>query len=227
MIKAVIFDFDGVIADTVEASFFSFREAFRRYGVDFRKKSFIELRSKGIGLYNIIKSSPMSPANRLTEQQIKEIADIKTKIQLGKISETPLFQGVKELLEALHGNYGIALGTANTSELAKPYLEEKGIAGHFDAIISTKDVARSKPAPDIFLRAAEELKVKPEECVVFEDSLGGVQAAKSAGMKVIAVATGETPAGELKELNPDLVVKNLAEREKIMRFLNQKALKRI
>lgn len=221
MIKAIIFDFDGVIADTFEVTFKSFQEAFKQQGFDFSRDFFLEARKKGAGLYETLRVSAKSPTTKLTEQQTREIIGIKTKAQLNRFNEMPLYPGVRELLEKLHGKYKIAMGTSNTSDLTKPYLEKQGILQYFDVIVSIKDVARTKPSPDIFLKAAEKLKVNRKECVVFEDSFGGVDAAKNAGMKVIAVGTKETSVEELERLNPDLVVKSLTEKEKIIELLRQ------
>jgi len=87
-------------------------------------------------------------------------------------------------------------------------LEESGLSSYFETIISCEDVKRGKPEPDLFLAAAEKLETPPENCMVVEDSLYGVEAAKRAGMKCIAVTTS-FPEEELKKA--DIIVDNLME----------------
>lgn len=221
MIKAIIFDFDGVIADTFEIAYIAFRDALKEFGVCLDRDLFTALRIKGVGLYDILRLSAESTGIRLSKKQLDEIAEIKTRIQLGMMDNMELFQGVGELLKTLHGRFRLALGTANTSALIKPYFEKKKIDRYFEEIVSSKEVPRTKPEPDLFLEIARRLNVRPDECAVFEDSLGGLTAAKNAGMRVIAVATGETSFEELGKLNPDLIVKDLTEKEKIMDFINK------
>lgn len=99
-----------------------------------------------------------------------------------------LKDGVKEFIKYLRSkDIKLGIGTSNSKELATEALKRHNIFNYFDAIRTSCEVKKGKPFPDVFLKVAEDLKVKPEECLVFEDTYAGVLAAKRAGMKVIAI----------------------------------------
>jgi beta-phosphoglucomutase-like phosphatase (HAD superfamily) len=93
---------------------------------------------------------------------------------------------------------------------------EKNMRKYFDEVVSVDDVLQPKPDPEIFLRCASKLQAAPESCVVVEDSVFGVRAARSARMKCIVVPTGAYTEEELDREGPDLLVSSLLEREKIL-----------
>ena len=103
-------------------------------------------------------------------------------------NDVPLKKGVRELLVKLK-TYGYKLGiaTSNSIELAMCSLKSRGIVDYFDSIVTGCDVGAGKPAPDIYLKNAVNCNVKPEECLVFEDILQGIESGHNAGMKVCAV----------------------------------------
>jgi beta-phosphoglucomutase-like phosphatase (HAD superfamily) len=92
-------------------------------------------------------------------------------------------------------------------------LQINGLTDCFNIVLTVEEVFHSKPEPEIFLKMAEQLKAKPQACVVFEDSIFGVKAAKSAGMGCIAVTTGVYKKEELKGERPDLIVESLRNRQ--------------
>lgn len=130
-----------------------------------------------------------------------------------------LFEGTKELLERLKGNVKIALATMSGRKVIDRLLCEKKIVEFFDAIVSADDVEYPKPNPEVFLLSARKLEVVPEDCVVIEDSVFGIIAAKAAKMKCIAVPTGGYSVEELLEEKPDLMIKSLVEKEKVLHFV--------
>ncbi len=97
----------------------------------------------------------------------------------------------------------------NSRVVVMHLLHNNGIADCFDTILTVEAVSNSKPDPEIFLKTAEHLKAKPKECVVFEDSIFGVKAAKTANMGCIAVTTGVYSKQELEQEKPDLIVETL------------------
>lgn len=100
-----------------------------------------------------------------------------------------LKSGVRKFIEFLKDNdYKLGIGTSNSKKLSTTVLEKHDILKHFDTLRTSDEVKKGKPNPDVFLKVAEDLNVKPEECLVFEDTYAGVLAAKRAGMKVIAIA---------------------------------------
>lgn len=113
----------------------------------------------------------------------------------------PLKEGVNELIDYLKENdYKIALATSSDREKAEYLLELVKIKDKFDYIICGNDIVNSKPNPEIFLKAAENLKVEPKECIVIEDSKFGVKAAVNAGMKAINVPDMKMPDSEVKSM---------------------------
>ena len=117
--------------------------------------------------------------------------------------------GLTDFLEDLHKhNITMAIATSGIQENIDFMFEHIPIKKYFKEIINASDVSKGKPDPEIFLKAAESIKMPYESCVVFEDSMAGIKAGKSAGMKVVALTTTHTPE-ELKEA--DLVIKDYTE----------------
>ena len=110
-------------------------------------------------------------------------------------------RGAKELLEWLKQNgYAVALATATPVGRASAYLEQTGLLPYFDKICSARQVAHGKPAPDIYLFAAEQLGLAPQECIALEDSTNGVRSAAAAGCKTVLVPDLDNPEAELSSL---------------------------
>ncbi|MDH5691180.1 MAG: HAD family hydrolase, partial [Candidatus Bathyarchaeota archaeon] len=130
-----------------------------------------------------------------------------------------LFGGAIELLEELQGRIKIALATMSSRKVVDKLLSEKRIGGYFDVVVSADEIFSPKPDPEVFFVSAAKLGVKPEDCVVVEDSVFGVRAAKAAKMKCIAVSSGAYSREELLEENPDLMINSLVEKEKILHFV--------
>lgn len=101
--------------------------------------------------------------------------------------EEPIFEPIPDLVADLAKGHRMALASGSLHPVIDAVLDMKGLRSHFQAVVSSSDVAHGKPAPDIFLRAAEEIGVDPDLCVVIEDSVHGVTAAKAAGMTAIAI----------------------------------------
>lgn len=110
---------------------------------------------------------------------------------LARVPALKLKPGCRALVEAAHGRMPLAVASSSPLRLIVPVLERFGLRERFDAVVSGESVARPKPAPDIFLRAAELVGRAPAGCVVLEDSVAGVTAGRAAGMQVIAVPEGE------------------------------------
>jgi beta-phosphoglucomutase-like phosphatase (HAD superfamily) len=110
----------------------------------------------------------------------------------------PLFPAIPMLVSDLAARYRLAVASGSLRTAIGGVLALRGLRQHFGPTVSVQDVARGKPAPDLFLRAAELLGIAPAACVVIEDSVPGVNAARAAGMRVIAI-TNTTPAERLAE----------------------------
>jgi beta-phosphoglucomutase len=202
--KAVIFDKDGVLHDSTIYVFDAVKKFMASYNVDhsdeeareFIGKSFHQFLNYVNDKYNLdIKYEHMS--RKVREYTLEGMKD-------GSANE-----GVKELIdELLDKNVKIAIASSNRKEFIMEDLCLIGLDGVFPVIISADDVEKHKPEPDCFLVAAEKLDVAPCDCVVIEDALAGVEAAKKAGMKVIALAT---KFHTKEDFDADLVVDSLKE----------------
>jgi beta-phosphoglucomutase len=218
MFEAVLFDWDGTLADSRKAIVVSFQKALKEINLEVPTQ-YIERRI-GIGASETFREI-LHTANRgVDEKIVKQLLERKTKVQIDLSSEVKLFEGALELLEGLQGKVKVGLASMNNRSVIMNLLKINDIADCFDAVLTVEAVSHSKPDPEIFLKTAEQLKAKPRDCVVFEDSLFGVKAAKSAKMSCIAVTTGVYRKEELEVEMPDLVVKTLKDPQ-ISKFILQ------
>ncbi|MFC1486854.1 HAD family hydrolase [Thermoproteota archaeon] len=217
MAKAVIFDLDGTLADTKRVVVQSFQDALRVADCVVNDE-FIERRI-GIGTKKTIIEAFRECHMQFDVLILEKVAGEKIGIQVGLTGSVSLFDGVTELLEALHGKMRIALATMSNRKVVDKLLFEKGIDTYFDVVVSADEVVNPKPDPEVFLMSARKMGVDSIECVVVEDSVFGVKAAKEANMKCIAVSSGVYSEKELQEEHPDMVINSLIEKEKILGFI--------
>jgi HAD superfamily hydrolase (TIGR01509 family) len=214
---AVIFDWDGTIADTRQAVVASFQETLRGIGVEV-EDAFIEKRI-GIGAINTFKETLEATGKSFTERMLKELVKQKILAQVNLADTVTLFDGAIELLDSLRNKVPIGLASMNNRKVILNLLRKMRLAEYFQAVITADEIKHSKPCPDIFLECARRLGCLPDRCVVVEDSVFGVEAALGAGMKCIAVPTGAYTRRQLEKMKPDLVVNSLKERQKIRDFI--------
>ena len=201
--NAVIWDLDGVIADTAPFHFLAWQRVARDRGITFTEIDFKQTFGKRNPEIIAEKFSP-----GLTSAEIETLSIHKEEIfrRIAKQSIKP-FPGVLNLLLSLKSAmWKMALASSTPAENIRLIAGALGIAGLFDTVVSDKDVSRGKPDPEGFLLAASRLEVLPIDCVVIEDAVAGVRAAKAAGMKCIAVIN-TNPAQVLAEA--DKVVDSL------------------
>jgi len=197
-IAAVLFDMDGVIADTRLAHMETWGIFAREEGIHFDGDDWIR-RTFGRGNNEILPE--IFPERNLTQADIDALAERKESMfrELFRSGAVPAVPGLVPCIEALRARgVRLAVGSSAPPKNVTCVLEVLGITQHFEVIVSSGDVARSKPWPDIFLRCAELLHLPPAECLVLEDSLHGIEAARRAGMKSVGFSTMHTPA----ELEP-------------------------
>ncbi|MDW8326191.1 MAG: beta-phosphoglucomutase [Anaerolineales bacterium] len=189
MLKAFIFDLDGVITDTAEYHYRGWKRLADEEGLPFTREDNEALRgvSRRDSLLLLLKGRVYP------EEKLQEMMARKNKYYLEFIKEiTPrdLLPGAKELIEELRAaGYKTALGSA--SKNAREVIERLGIAALFDAISDGYSVERAKPAPDLFLHAAEQLGLPPNECVVVEDAAAGIEAARAGGFRSVGLGPRE------------------------------------
>lgn len=184
-LKGVIFDMDGVIFDTEEVYLNIWTEVFKNHGYNLKKETYIHV--MGTGTKNTIDTFKAEFGDDLPIDIMYEEKDeiLKKIIYSG---EVPMKEGALEMLQFLKEK-GIktALATSAKEWRQKKQLELADIRKYFDEVVCKKDVTRLKPYPDIFLKAAERLSLKPEECIVIEDSPAGIEAAYNAGIFAVHV----------------------------------------
>jgi beta-phosphoglucomutase len=217
MIKAVIFDWDGTLADTKKAVVQSFQKVLREAGCVVSDE-FIE-RRMGIGTKKTIEEAFRECDMRFDDEMLEKLAREKIKIQVSLTEIVDLFEGAAELLEKLQGRAKIALATMSGRKVVDKILPEKRIKTYFDVVVSADEIVNPKPDPEVFRVSAKKLGVDPKDCVVVEDSVFGVRAAKAAEMKCIAVPSGAYSGEELEQENPDLMINSLLEKERILDFI--------
>ncbi len=203
--KAVIWDMDGVIADTAHYHLRAWQEALQKRGVNFTEETFREsFGQRNDTIIGKVLGQGVSP------EEVKAISDEKEASFRQAIRQhIRALPGVIELMNSLARNgFSLALASAAPMENIRLLTEGLGIDRLFQGIVSAEDVAEGKPNPQVFLLAAERLGVKPENCIVIEDAVAGVAAAKRAGMRCLAV-TNTHPRASLAEA--DLIVDTLAE----------------
>jgi beta-phosphoglucomutase len=187
MITSVIFDLDGLLADTERLHCLAYQEALRSHGAGVTDREYGEhwVRS-GRGIAEWITD------RGLTLDPIALRAD-KSRAYLDLLqSQLRPMEGALALLAKLHGRKNLALASSSYRDAVDGVLTGLGITRYFQVIVTGLDVSHVKPAPDIFLAAAEQLRVSPAECVVLEDAEKGVIAANLAGMRCIAIPNQHT-----------------------------------
>lgn len=187
MLKGLLFDMDGVLVNNLDIHRQAFAEFFRRYGVE---RSFDDL-SRVFGKGNDDIMGELMPKDVVERVGIRELGyqkeAIYREIYAPIITPQP---GLKEFLaEAERNGLKSAVGSSGYRVNVDFVLECCDIARYFSAIVAGDEVTRCKPDPEIYLTAAAKLGLRPEECVVFEDAEAGIESAKRAGVKVVALAT--------------------------------------
>ena len=206
----LIFDVDGVIADTepvnAKVTIRVFENMFGVEGV--RPEDFAAGIGKGAEMY--VKAAADVHNLHLTEKQIKAAAQLREQYLIKAMQEEPLpaFAGVLELINRAlqRQDFRLAIATSASLELSRAILESAKVPYQKMVYVTGSEVKSKKPDPELFLVAASRMSISPAKCVVFEDAPSGVQAAKSAGAKCIAV-TNSTDAAKLCEA--DLVCNSL------------------
>jgi beta-phosphoglucomutase len=186
-LKAVIFDVDGVLVDTVPYHFEAWKRMFEEQGVKFTFDDYLEKVNglpRSVGIRNILTD--------VSDGELSPLAEIKQQYFLEMVNEKPPkpLEGVKEFLHSLGENL-FYIAAASSSKNAPYVLEKTKLAPHFNTIVSGHDFKKPKPDPEIFLTAAERLGMDPSECIVFEDAYHGVEAGKRGGMYTIGLLTSD------------------------------------
>lgn len=189
MVECFIFDLDGVIVNTSKYHFLAWKKIADQLNIHITEIENEQL--KGISREDSLKTILKLGNRKISEKDFKSLLNLKNKIYLkmiDNIDKSALLPLVSEKLEYLKAlNRKIVL--ASSSKNAKAVLEKTGLVKSFDAIVDGNEILKPKPEPEIFLIAAKKVNILPKYCVVFEDAVAGIEAAKKAEM--LAIGIGE------------------------------------
>jgi len=200
----VIFDMDGVLADTGPIHYESWVKLAKQIKVKFSKKFF----NLTFGQQSVsITRELVGP--KIKQEVVKKWADLKELYYREMVKdELKILPGALVLIKKLHThNFKLAVGSSGPPENVDLLLSTLNIKDYFDVIITAAELENGKPAPDVFLIAAEKLNIKIDNCLVIEDAPVGITAARKAGMKVIALRTTHC---NVELLDADMVVHDLS-----------------
>lgn len=185
--KGFIFDLDGVIVDTAKYHFLAWKKLAQGLGIDFTEEENEQL--KGVSRVRSLEKILAWGNKSISQEQFNQLMAEKNEDYLHYINdmdESELLPKVKETLQFLKDlQQGISLGSA--SKNARQIIDKVNVYPFFDAVVDGNDVSKAKPDPEVFLSAAKLLNIDPQDCIVFEDSVAGVQAANIAGMTSIGI----------------------------------------
>lgn len=189
--KVFIFDLDGVIVDTAKYHYLAWQKLAQQLGIDFTPEHNEELK----GVSRVRSLEIILALGNITATQEEKDLWLKQKNDeylsyLVTMDESEVLPGVLPVLDYLkQQNQKIVLGSA--SKNAKPILEKSKVIDYFDAVVDGNDVSNAKPDPEVFLQGAKKVNSPPEKCIVFEDSVAGIQAANIAGMTSVGIGNLE------------------------------------
>lgn len=201
MIRAFIFDLDGVLTDTAEYHYRAWKRLADEEGLPFTRQDNEALRgiSRRQSLLMILNG------RQVPEDKLQEMMERKNRYYLEfiqKISPRDLLPGAKELLEEIR-QAGLKSGVGSASKNARQVIERLGIQSLLDVVVDGFSVERQKPAPDLFLHAAQLLGLPPYQCVVVEDAAAGIEAALTGGFRTVGLGP-PTRVGKAEVVLPSL-----------------------
>ncbi|WP_406613911.1 beta-phosphoglucomutase [Mycoplasma corogypsi] len=193
MIKAFVFDLDGVITDTAVLHFEAWKQIVKELGIDYTHEDNEKLR--GLPRLDTLKAIILmkKPDLNLSETKLLELCETKNNLYVEllrtTVNKNSVLPGVVKLLNDAK-KAGVKLSIASSSYNAPMILEKLELKDMFDYIVYPGDIKHGKPAPDIFLKAAEGVSAKASECVGFEDAVAGIQGLNDAKIYSVAITHG-------------------------------------
>lgn len=185
--KAFIFDLDGVIVSTDKLHYRAWKQMADKEGIYFDEK--INDRLRGVSRMDSLEIVLERATKTYTEQEKVKLAEFKNEIykqSLTLLTENDRLEGVTETLEVLREK-GFLLAIGSSSKNAKPILKQIGYENYFDAVSDGTNISKSKPDPEVFIKASEMLGLKPSDCFVVEDAVAGIIAGENGGFKTFGL----------------------------------------
>ena len=206
--EAVIFDMDGVLVDSEPIHYEIENILFRKLGInvsDFLHRTYLGTSSDF--MYSDIKMKFNLPDSLIDIVLLGESFSCE---YFSNLKEIPLNEGVIKLLKEIKkSGCKLAVATSSSPAIANILLNKCKIFSYFDAIVTTNEAGKSKPAPDVYLLAAQKIGITPSGCIVFEDSPNGLKAAKEAGMYCVAIQSNSEFIKELADA--DFLIRSFRE----------------
>lgn len=197
--KAVIFDLDGVIVSTDECHYLAWKKLSDEEGIEFDKEINIKLRgvSREESLEIILEKAERKYSKNEKENLATRKNDYYVEM-VKKLDKSAIMEGVLNILELLKKS-GVKIAVGSSSRNAHIILSQIGLSGYFDMVVDGNQISKSKPDPEVFLKAAQGLNTEPEYCLVVEDADAGVESGIKAHMDVLAVgAASENPKAKYR-----------------------------
>jgi len=207
VIDGVVFDLDGLLLDSEQVWDAAREELARERGGHWHDRAQRDM----MGMSSQEWSRYMHDVVGLPDPPEEISAEVVHRLERLYREHLPVIPGARESVERLAERWPLALASSSNRELIDLALELMGIAHLFQATVSSEEVGRGKPAPDVYLEAARRLDVDPTRAAAIEDSHNGIRAAKAAGMRVIAIPNEHFPPDEEALAQADVVLNSLAE----------------
>jgi HAD superfamily hydrolase (TIGR01509 family) len=206
VIDGVIFDLDGLLLDSEQVWDAAREELAEERGGRWHPQAQRDM----MGMSSPEWSRYMHDVIGLPEPPEEINAEVVRRLERRYREQLPVIPGAREAVERLAGRWPLALASSSNRELIELALELMGIDDRFKATVSSEEVARGKPAPDVYLEAAHRLGIEPARATAIEDSHNGIRAAKAAGMRVVAIPNPHFPPDEEALAQADVVLESLA-----------------
>jgi len=207
VIEAVVFDLDGVILQTEEV-WDEERERFvRERGGRYDEQAQRDM----MGMSSLEWSRYLHERLGVPDPPEEINAEVVRRMIARYRERLPLVPGAREAVRRLAARWPLALASSSNRPIIEAALELGGLARFFRATVSSEEVTRGKPAPDVYLEAAQRLGVEPARCAAIEDSASGIRSAKAAGMRVVAIPNPSYPPDEAALAEADAVLRSIAE----------------
>jgi beta-phosphoglucomutase family hydrolase len=180
--KALLFDFDGTVADTMPAHLGAWNKALAKYSLSLSRDQHQAWAGRPthriVEMMNELHNTNINPQQFVAEKEVHYLASL---------NEVSTIGSVMDVINHYHGKIPMAIVTGSRRKIVELTMKQLNLQSYFDLLICAEDYSQGKPAPDCFLMAASKLNIAPADCLVFEDAILGMQAAQSAGMKCLMV----------------------------------------